>query len=111
MCSFDGRSSTDETPATLTYSWNFGNGSGSGPVPIRTYTSPGTFTVTLTVRDENNLTGVTSQIVTIVEPAGNLPPIPVISPPVCTARVCNFSSASSTDPNTGDSFTRPLELR
>jgi PKD repeat protein len=106
VCSFDGRSSTDETPATLTYSWNFGNGSGSGPVPTRTYTSPGTFTVTLTVRDENNLTGVTSQQVTIVEPAGNLPPTPVISPPVCTARTCSFSSSSSTDPNTGDSFSR-----
>jgi PKD repeat protein len=102
VCSFDGRSSTDETPPTLTYSWNFGNGSGSGPVPIRTYTSPGTFTVTLTVRDENNLTGVTSQNVTITQPAGNLPPVPVISPPVCTARTCNFSSSDSTDPNTGD---------
>ncbi len=62
VCSFDGRSSTDETIPTLTYSWNFGNGSGSGPVPIRTYTSPGTFTVILTVRDENGLSGVTSQI-------------------------------------------------
>jgi PKD repeat protein len=106
VCSFDGRSSTDETPATLTYSWNFGNGSGSGPVPNRTYTSPGTYTVTLTVRDENSLTGVTSKIITIVEPAGNLPPIPVISAPVCTARTCNFSSAGSSDPNTGDTFSR-----
>ena len=86
VCSFDGRSSTDETPATLTYSWVFGNGNGSGPVPVRTYTSPGTFTVTLTVRDENGLSGVTSRIVTIAEPAGNLPPVPVISPPVCVAR-------------------------
>ena len=106
VCAFDGRSSTDETPPTLTYSWNFGNGSGSGPVPSRTYTSPGTYTVTLTVRDENNLTGVTSQQLTIVEPPGNLPPVPVISTPVCTARTCNFSSADSTDPNTGDTFSR-----
>ena len=106
VCSFDGRSSTDETPPTLTYSWNFGNGSGSGPVPTRTYTSPGTYTVILTVRDENNLTGVASQQVTIVEPPGNLPPVPVISTPVCTARTCNFSSSGSSDPNTGDTFTR-----
>ncbi len=82
VCSFDGRSSTDENPATLTYSWNFGQGSGSGPVPTKTYTAPGTFTVTLTVRDENGLTGVASQTVTIVEPAGNLAPIPVINAPV-----------------------------
>ncbi|MFN8232412.1 MAG: PKD domain-containing protein [Actinomycetota bacterium] len=106
VCSFDGRSSTDETPATLTYSWSFGNGNGSGPVPTRTYTSPGSFTVTLTVRDENGLSGVTSQIVTITEPAGNLPPTSVISTPVCTARTCNFSSATSADPNIGDSISR-----
>ena len=81
VCSFDGRSSTDENAATLTYSWNFGQGSGSGPVPTRTYTSPGTFTVTLTVRDENGLTGVTSRTVTISEPTGNLPPVPVINVP------------------------------
>ena len=61
VCSFDGRSSTDENAATLTYSWNFGQGSGSGPVPTKTYTSPGMFTVTLTVRDENGLSGVTSK--------------------------------------------------
>ena len=107
VCSFDGRSSTDETPPTLTYSWNFGNGSGSGPVPTRTYTSPGTFTVTLTVRDENGLTRRhRRRTVTITEPAGNLPPVPVISPPACTARTCNFSSSDSADPNTGDSFSR-----
>ena len=74
--SFDGRSSTDENAPTLTYSWNFGQGSGSGPVPTKTYTSPGTFPVTLTVRDENGLSGVTSRNVTISEPAGNLPPVP-----------------------------------
>ncbi len=106
VCTFDGRSSTDESPATLTYSWNFGSGSGSGPLPTRTYTSPGTYTVTLTVRDENGLSGVTSRLVTIAEPAGNQPPVPVISPPSCTARTCNFSSADTEDPDVGDSFTR-----
>ena len=105
VCSFDGRTSTDENPPTLTYSWNFGQGSGSGPVPTRTYTAPGTFTVTLTVRDENGLSGVTSQTVTIVEPAGNLPPVPVINTPSCTARVCNISGVGSADPNIGDTFT------
>ncbi|MEO8425415.1 MAG: PKD domain-containing protein, partial [Actinomycetota bacterium] len=105
VCSFDGRSSTDETTPTLTYSWNFGNGSGSGPVPTRTYTSPNTYTVILTVRDENGLSGVTSQTVTIVEPPGNLPPVPVINLPSCAARVCNISGIGSVDPNLGDTFT------
>jgi PKD repeat protein len=109
VCNFDGRSSTDETPATLDYIWSFGQGSGgsSSPVPSRTYTAPGTFTVTLTVRDEWEVTSAAfSQTVTIVEPTTNVAPNPVISPPSCSNLVCNFSSAGSSDPNTGDTFTR-----
>ncbi len=106
VCSFDGRSSTDENAATLTYSWNFGSGTGSGPVPIRTYTSANTYTVTLTVRDEYGVTGSTSQTLTIVEPSGNVAPVPVINPPSCAALVCNLSSVGSADANPGDTFTR-----
>jgi len=106
ICSFDGRGSTDENAPTLTYAWNFGNGrTGSGPVPTHTYTSANTYTVTLTVRDEYGLTGTTTGTVTIVEPAGNLPPVPVINPPSCAALVCNISGVGSADPNTGDTFT------
>ena len=51
--------STDENAPTLTYSWNFGNGrTGSGALPTTTYTSAGTFTPTLTVRDEYGLTSI-----------------------------------------------------
>ena len=106
VCSFDGRGSTDENVSTLTYSWNFGNGrSGSGPLPTATDSTPGTFTVTLTVRDEYNATATTTLPVTITEPAGNQPPTAVISPPNCQLLVCNFSGATSADPNTGDTFT------
>ena len=106
VCGFDGRGSTDENAPTLTYSWNFGNGrTGSGPVPSFTYTSPGTWTVTLTVRDEYGLTGTTTRTVTITEPAGNVAPKPVINPPACAGLVCNLSGVGSADPNTGDTFT------
>jgi PKD repeat protein len=104
VCSFDGRTSTDENSTTLVYTWNFGQGTGSGPVPTRTYTAPGTFTVTLTVRDEFGLTGTATQTVTIVEPAGNLPPVPVINTPSCVLLACNFSGIGTTDPNAGDTF-------
>src|SRR5205085_6512507 len=61
VCTFDGRTSTDENVPALAYSWSFGNGTtGTGAVPVRTYTGPGTFTVTLTVRDEWNATGTTT---------------------------------------------------
>ncbi len=106
VCSFDGRGSTDENAPTLTYAWNFGNGrTGTGPVPTHTYTSANTYTVTLTVRDEYGLTGTTTGTVTIVEPAGNVAPTPVINPPSCVALVCNISGVGSADPNTGDTFT------
>jgi PKD repeat protein len=105
VCGFDGRGSTDENAPTLTYAWNFGNGrTGSGSVPSFTYTSAGTFTVTLTVRDEYGLTGTTTRTVTITEPAGNVAPTPVINPPACSGLVCNISGVGSADPNTGDTF-------
>ncbi|MGE3329039.1 MAG: PKD domain-containing protein, partial [Acidimicrobiia bacterium] len=104
VCEFDGRTSTDENAPALTYSWNFGNGSGSGPVPTRTYTSANSYTVTLTVSDENGLQGQTSKVVTIVEPAGNLPPNAVFNQPACVVRTCNFAAGGSTDPNTGDTI-------
>ena len=98
---------TDDTPEErLTYAWSFGNGrSGSGPVPSHTHTPAGAFTVTLTVRDEYGLTGTTTGTVTIAEPAGNQPPVPVINPPSCANLVCNISGVGSADPNTGDTFT------
>ena len=105
-CTFDGRSSTDENPTALTYSWNFGDGSGSGPLPTRTYTSENTYTVTLTATDEYGITGVATQTVTIVTPAGNVAPVPVVNPPSCIGLVCNFSSVGSADANVGDTFTR-----
>ncbi|MFB9313974.1 PKD domain-containing protein [Nocardioides plantarum] len=104
VCTYDGRGSTDENAPTLTYSWAFGNGSGTGPLPTRTYAVPGTFTVTLTVRDEWGLTATAAHQVQIVEPAGNLPPVPVINQPACAALACNISGVGSADPNTGDTF-------
>jgi large repetitive protein len=105
VCTFDGRTSTDETPQSLTYSWNFGQGSGSGPVATKTYTAANTYTVTLTVTDQWGATNATTQTVTITEPPGNVAPNPVINTPSCLALSCNFSGVGSADPNTGDTFT------
>ncbi len=105
VCDFDARTSTDENTPTLTYSWAFGQGSGSGPVPTKTYTAANTYTVTLTARDEFNLTSTFSQVITIVEPSGNVAPVPVINQPSCVNLQCNFSGVGSADPNPGDTFT------
>ena len=42
VCTFDGRTSTDENAGSLTYSWSFGTqGTATGPLPTKTFTAPG----------------------------------------------------------------------
>jgi PKD repeat protein len=105
-CTFDGRASTDENPSSLVYSWSFGTqGTASGPLPTKTFTAPGTFPVTLTVRDEWQVSAVSApQDVTIVEPSGNAAPVPTFTQS-CTGLTCSVSSAGTADPNTGDTIT------
>ncbi len=110
VCTFDGRASTDENASSLTYTWSFGSSSGTttngtGPLPTRTFTGPGTFPVTLTVKDEWQVS-VTSaaQNVTIVEPSGNSAPVPTFTQS-CQGLTCSVSSQGTADPNTGDAIT------
>ena len=107
VCTFDGRSSTDENASTLTYAWNFGNTkTGTGPVPVHTYTGPGTFTVTLVATDEYGVPSApVTGTVTIATPPGNVAPTAVISPPSCVGLVCNFSGQATVDSNVGDAVT------
>jgi PKD repeat protein len=100
VCTFDARSSTDEDPTTLTYSWSFGDGTtATGPKPTKTFTKAGAFPVTLTAKDEWGATATSAaQTVTIVEPAGNLAPTAVLNQPSCAGLSCNFSAVGTKDP-------------
>jgi PKD repeat protein len=74
-------------------------------VPVKTFTAPGTFPVTLTVRDEWNVpSAVFTFNVTITEPVGNVAPVPVFSTS-CIALACGTSSAGTLDANVGDVIT------
>jgi len=67
---FDGTGSYDLDGTVVSYSWDFGDGTfGTGPTPSHTYLLGGTYTVTLTVTDDDNLTGSDSANATIADAA------------------------------------------
>ncbi|MET0999372.1 MAG: PKD domain-containing protein, partial [Marmoricola sp.] len=100
VCSFDGSTSTDPNPDTLTYSWNFGDGSPAVTTqnPSHTYATAGQKTVTLTVSD-GQLSDDESTTFTVTAPPVNTAPTARITNPGCTNLVCSFTGSTSTDPD------------
>ena len=105
--SFDGSASSDpDAGDTLTYVWNFGDGSPTvttaTPTTSHTYTAAGTFTATLTVRDQR---GAASPAASVRIDPGNTPPQVTIDSPTTTARFAVGEtitlSATATDAEDG----------
>jgi len=60
-CDFDATDTTDGDGTVEAYAWDFGDGkTGTGVTPNHVYESPGTYTVKLTVTDNEGMTGETS---------------------------------------------------
>ena len=69
-CDFDGSGSSDSDGSITTYEWDFGDGgTGSGSTVSHTYDAGGTYTVILTVTDDDGAKGSDSQAVTVTEPS------------------------------------------
>ncbi len=70
VCSFDATGSSDTDGSIVGYSWDFGDeSSGTGATPDHTYGAAGTYTVVLTVTDDDGATGNVQQNVTVSEAA------------------------------------------
>lgn len=77
--SFNASASSDPDGSITLYAWTFGDGTtGAGIEPVKTYSAAGTYTVTLTVTDNQGAIGTKSHNVTVNAPASggnNLPEI------------------------------------
>jgi PKD repeat protein len=91
-CNFTSTSSGSVTG----YSWTFGDGATStAQNPSHTYGAGGTYTVTLTVTDNQGATNSVSHTVTVTAP--NQPPVAAFSSS-CSGDACTFTNTSS-DPD------------
>ncbi len=67
--STDAAASTDTDGTIASYAWEFGDGTiGSGATATHAYAAEGTYTVRLTVTDDQGATGTTTREVTVVRP-------------------------------------------
>jgi PKD repeat protein len=101
---FNASESTDQDGTIIEYSWDFGDGTkDSGMFSTYFYSSSGTYSVTLTVIDDEGASDVESITITVTEgdsPPPNEPPTAIIYVNTTTIEVesyINFNGSKSTD--------------
>jgi PKD repeat protein len=98
QCGLDGTPSLDPDGTIAGHAWDFGDGTtGSGATASHTYAGAGTYAVTLTVTDDDGLTGTRVLPVTVAL----LPPMPPVAmiDVSCAQVVCTFNGSASWDPD------------
>ncbi len=97
-CNFTNTSTDDGT--ALSFVWGFGDGATSTlQNPSHIYAAAGTYSVSLTVTDDQGLTDVATQTVTVTAPTANQPPVADFTF-TCTDLSCNFTDASTDNDGT-----------
>ncbi|MGC4109078.1 MAG: PKD domain-containing protein [Nocardioides sp.] len=75
-CHLDGSGSTDSDGTVQAWAWTFSDGtSDSGPIVDHTFASAGTYQVTLTVTDDDQATGSSTQSVPVTDGSTSSPPV------------------------------------
>ena len=100
---FDGSASTDPDGTITAYSWDFGDGSATanGVGPVHIYTASGSYTVMLTVTDDQGMTGTGQTTAEITEVNVPQPPVADAGGPYLAevGSEVQFDGSGSTDPD------------
>jgi serine protease len=103
-CNFDGSGSTDPDGEIVTYAWTFGDSGAAAGTPVtHTYAASGSYTVRLSVTDDDGATGSASKVVT-VEAGGSVETITVVAKLGAKVRAMTTVGLTWADP-TGTSWT------
>jgi len=96
---FNASASYDPDGTIVSYAWDFGDGTnGTGEITTHTYADNGTYTVTLTVTDNDGLTDTESKPITVL----NRPPTASFTESATTAltnEIIYFNASESYDPD------------
>nr|WP_198151577.1 PKD domain-containing protein [Kibdelosporangium sp. MJ126-NF4]CEL16590.1 Chitinase [Kibdelosporangium sp. MJ126-NF4]CTQ89059.1 Chitinase (EC 3.2.1.14) [Kibdelosporangium sp. MJ126-NF4] len=97
-CSFDASGSSDPNGSISSYAWKFGDDqTGTGATPSHTYSQAGTYTVELTVTDNEGKTDTETKQVTAGKQQGQAPRAAFTVQ--CQWDNCTFNGTGSTDPD------------
>jgi len=97
-CTFNGAASSDPDGSIASYAWDFGDGgSATGASASHTYAAAGTYSVRLTVTDDDGGTGTLTRDVTVIAPTNQAPVASFMA--TCTLLECSFDASASSDPD------------
>lgn len=106
VVNFDGSGSYDQDGTISSYLWNFGDGTtASGQFVSKTFNQAGSFTTTLTVKDNSGTTSSKSVVINATAPVTTTditPPTLTLTNPVNGARYARYSTVTAAATSTDD---------